>query len=339
MYEIRPEAPAGMTFNPLKGSLSGTPLTPQRPTTYLITGRNSVGKSQKVFSLEVLNPNQIALARKSSSAIGTSDGTVKSDQAFVVQPRIKFLYKGNPDFPTGTIVNASVSVGASLIGSTSAVVNSGVAEFSNLGIIGDSGVSYTITYNVTTGYAPISEVVTPYLYQVGDTGPGGGTVFYATSAAFKCGVALNVMCNFLESAPTSGPFAWSESSIQWAASTIFATYYVVTPSSAIGAGCANSLFMRVLDNRGTGLLSIDRYRSQEVYTNRDWCIPSYSEMLQLNLQENFVGNLDKNSFYWTSTWNSGTTEAIAYLPSSAGIGVSMGMPMTESFKIRLVRAF
>ncbi|MGA0782069.1 MAG: hypothetical protein ACO3Q4_11050, partial [Ilumatobacteraceae bacterium] len=42
--------------------------------------------------------------------------------------------------------------------------------------------------------------------EVGDVGPGGGTVFYVhSSGTFACGVNLASMCRYLESAPVTGP--------------------------------------------------------------------------------------------------------------------------------------
>ena len=38
-------------------------------------------------------------------------------------------------------------------------------------------------------------------YACGDTGPGGGVVFYASATAFACGADLASACNFLEVAP------------------------------------------------------------------------------------------------------------------------------------------
>jgi hypothetical protein len=39
--------------------------------------------------------------------------------------------------------------------------------------------------------------------EIGDTGPGGGTIFYETSTAFACGPTLSETCNYLEAAPSN----------------------------------------------------------------------------------------------------------------------------------------
>jgi len=45
---------------------------------------------------------------------------------------------------------------------------------------------------------------------VGDTGPGGGIVFYVDSAGFTCGPTLGATCYNLEMAPTAGAAAWTD---------------------------------------------------------------------------------------------------------------------------------
>ena len=60
------------------------------------------------------------------------------------------------------------------------------------------------------GYAPVSSVTAEpnnaqcdegLAYSCGDTGPGGGVVFYASSTAFGCGPGAASSCTFLEVAP------------------------------------------------------------------------------------------------------------------------------------------
>ena len=60
------------------------------------------------------------------------------------------------------------------------------------------------------GYAPVSspsaepnnaECDEGLAYSCGDTGPGGGVVFYASSTAFGCGPGAASSCTFLEVAP------------------------------------------------------------------------------------------------------------------------------------------
>ena len=52
-YSISPAAPAGLTFNPSTGILSGTPLETRTTTLYTITGSNSSGSATETFILRV----------------------------------------------------------------------------------------------------------------------------------------------------------------------------------------------------------------------------------------------------------------------------------------------
>ena len=56
---------------------------------------------------------------------------------------------------------------------------------------------------------------------VGDTGPGGGIVFYVRGGGFNCGLILNgaTTCNYLEAAPTSGAAAWTDANYVWSGKT------------------------------------------------------------------------------------------------------------------------
>ncbi|MEY4068716.1 MAG: hypothetical protein RLZZ332_1052, partial [Actinomycetota bacterium] len=61
--------------------------------------------------------------------------------AFSTQPQVSLQDAGNTvvTSDSSTVVTAAVSAGASLVGTTTATVSSGVATFSNLGIIGTVG--------------------------------------------------------------------------------------------------------------------------------------------------------------------------------------------------------
>ena len=51
----------------------------------------------------------------------------------------------------------------------------------------------------------INATVPSVSYSVGDTGPAGGIVFYASDTPFICGVNLTKTCTYLESSPSSNP--------------------------------------------------------------------------------------------------------------------------------------
>jgi hypothetical protein len=106
---------------------------------------------------------------------------------------------------------------------------------------------------------------------VGDTGPGGGIVFYVHSGGgtFSCGVALVSTCRYLEVAPAdiAGTHAWCSNT----SSLLNATY------TAIGAGMENTTTADPMCTTGAIQQAAD-------YTNNgrsDWYLPSKDELNEL----------------------------------------------------------
>jgi hypothetical protein len=329
IFEIYPEAPVGMNFNPNTGAFSGTPVVAQPPTAYVVIGVNSKTKATRIFTLEVVNPLALVVTQASNG--------ITNKVAFKSQPQISLTNKGVSDQANGTVVTATVSQGATLIGSTFATAYAGVAIFSNLGISGTIGTSYTITYSAASGYAPISEVVTPVRYSLGDTGPAGGIVFYSSPTSFACGPILAQQCNYLEVASLTGQFAWADQSAKLLDNSVLMNF-TLQPSSAIGGGCRNTWWIdTVALSRGADSVLTYKGKSYSVEESFDtWCIPSTGEMSELMKQQNLVGGLDRIQPYWTSTWNSRTTTAEVYFPSAS---MHLAMPVTETNLLRPVRAF
>ncbi|MEY3358501.1 MAG: hypothetical protein RIR87_1560, partial [Actinomycetota bacterium] len=103
-------------------------------------------------------PTRVVLVR---SSIGTAAGA-----AFTTQPQVALRdVAGNTVLTdSSTVISASVSSGATLVGTTTATATSGVATFSNLGISGTSGTAYTITYSASYGGSSLTSAtqsVTP----------------------------------------------------------------------------------------------------------------------------------------------------------------------------------
>ncbi|MEY4164391.1 MAG: hypothetical protein RL419_233, partial [Actinomycetota bacterium] len=93
--------------------------------------------------------------------VGTASGA-----AFSTQPQVSLQDVGS-NVVTGdssTVVTATVSSGATLVGTTTATAVNGVATFNNLGISGTSGTPYTITYSASYGGSALTSAtqsVTP----------------------------------------------------------------------------------------------------------------------------------------------------------------------------------
>ena len=105
------------------------------------TGSLAANKAIVVTS----EPTKIVSAR---TPIGTASGA-----AFNTQPQVSLQDLGNNVVTndSSTVVTASVSAGATLVGTQTATAVNGVATFNNLGISGTAGTAYTITYSATYG--------------------------------------------------------------------------------------------------------------------------------------------------------------------------------------------
>jgi len=128
-------------------------------------------------------------------------------------------------------------------------------------------------------------------YQVGDIGPGGGRVFYASTTGFNCGQSYtatgsqyNSKCYYLEAAPTAGASLWTDIGYFWSGNTTTVVNNASAPetatATAIGWGYRNTLAMVSQDAAASKAGTIARaYRGPNNLS--DWYLPSYDELNQM----------------------------------------------------------
>lgn len=336
--------PAGLSFSTITGALTGTPTSVAGATAYTITATNASGSMTRTFTLTVLATAvgpaaQVAITRAS---VGTARRS-----AFTTQPQITIQDSaGNTVTSSAAVVTATVSAGGTLVGTTTATASSGVATFTGLGVDGTIGTTYTITYTavgLTVATATVTLTGTTcdgtFICQVGDTGPGGGIVFYVATTTFtQVGAGdsrCTTLCKYLEAAPTSGTNAWTDATYAWSGNTGSA---IGAPAqgTAIGTGFANTLAIFGQSGGGNtadraGTISI-AYRGPNTLT--DWYLPSDDELNQLYLQAAIVGGFVADA-YWSSTESGAIFANLQFLNSGAtGSGLKLG-----TFHVRPVRAF
>jgi hypothetical protein len=133
---------------------------------------------------------------------------------------------------------------------------------------------------------------------IGDTGPGGGRVFYILEASTKSA------WHYLEVAPDAWNSGKADLSTPWCSNSenfMKVLNTVATPvrsdtSSLIGAGARNSKAM--LSNCETGAANIaSAYNGGGKY---DWYLPSAEELNQLYKIRNALGIFASGN-YWSST--------------------------------------
>jgi type II secretory pathway pseudopilin PulG len=138
---------------------------------------------------------------------------------------------------------------------------------------------------------------------IGNTGPGGGIVFYVQAAGgtFPCGATLTATCKYLEAAPTSGTLAWTDAPYEWSGSTETA---IGAPAqgTVVGTGLKNTEAIVAQSNTAGKAATITRaYRGPNNLS--DWYLPSKNELNQMHINRVVLGNNFAISpdYYWSSS--------------------------------------
>jgi hypothetical protein len=321
--------PAGMSFSTSTGALSGTPTSVAGATAYTVTATNATGSATATFTLTVAAGAALKVAVTRAS-IGTSPGI-----AFTTQPQITIQDSGGNTITSSTaVVTATISTGGTLVGTATATASSGVATFSNLGIRGFGGTAYTITYTAS-GLTTDTQSVTPSALIVGNTGPGGGKIFYlaTTSAGFTCGSSLSETCYYLEAAPTTGTSLWTDATYAWSGN-VAGAIGATAQGTAIGTGYANTLAIVGQSETAARAGTISRaYRGPNSLS--DWFLPSKDELGELYSQRTPVGDFADGNPYWSSSESAANKAWSQAIPS----GALLSRGKSGIAYVRPVRAF
>lgn len=175
--------------------------------------------------------------------------------------------------------------------------------------------AYAVTENNTVAYGnEVSFTTLP----VGQTGPGGGLVFYDKGNNIGG-------WQYLEAAPSDSP------GIGWGCNGIL----IGGTDDAIGSGEANT--NQIVSGCNEASFAAQLCNDLTEGGQTDWFLPSVSELklMHQNLYLNNVGNL-QSGFYWSSSENS-AFNAWIFLPYN-GFADS-GNTKNASFYVRAVRAF
>jgi hypothetical protein len=298
---------------------SGSPATFASATTYTATitltassGYTLTGVSENFFTVagttsdtnsansgvvtavfpatEAAPASKVAITRAS---VGTQRGS-----AFTTQPQVTVQDSGGSTVTSSSaLVTATVSAGGTLVGTDTATAVSGVATFTGLGVNGTIGTTYTITYTVT-GLTVATATITltgtacdgSFTCQVGDTGPGGGIVFYVAPTSFTqvgaSGSMCTTACKYLEAAPSgwaNGGVASDDPTRSWAtnANANQVTLVSGADGTAIGTGYQNSLdIVAQIGNEAESSAAVAA-RGYTGGAKSDWHLPSEDELNQM----------------------------------------------------------
>jgi hypothetical protein len=240
--------------------------------------------------------------------VGTTDNV-----AFSPQPQITIQDASGNTVSSSADVTATISgAGGTLIGSTTATASSGVATFTGLGIDGTNGTTYTITYTVS-GLTVATATVTLAALTcatggtciVGDTGPGGGKVFYVhASGTFACGATLASTCKYLEAAPNTW-LGSSDPTRSWSPVSNQSTAVTGADGTAIGTGYKNSLDIVAQTGNEAASSAAVAAREYGGGSKNDWYLPSKEELHELYSRRATVGGFVANVYLSSSEATAG----------------------------------
>lgn len=173
---------------------------------------------------------------------------------------------------------------------------------------------------------------------LGDTGPGGGKVFYVqASGTFACGPILASTCKYLEAAPATGTSAWVDQNYLWSGNT---TDLIGASASGVSIGTGYSNTLAIIGQSGGGDTSSRAATATRAYRGpnglSDWFLPSQNEVYQLHLNNVLVSLGESFDDFWSST-EAGSTGAM--ITWNHGDGSFYGNGKDTLNAVRPIRAF
>jgi len=189
-----------------------------------------------------------------------------------------------------------------------------------------------VTYEYSLTPVDVKGLTSPGTYNVGDTGPGGGIVFYVSATPFASpGSDCGSNCKYLEAAPVGGevPRTWVTGANQ--TSAVPASGAIAT---GIGSGMANTNAIQAqAGNAAASSAAVYAYEYSHGSKN-DWHLPSKDELIELYNNKAVVGGFAFD-YYWSSSEINAT---VAWL-QSFNYGHQFNLLKTNVNRVRPVRAF
>jgi hypothetical protein len=157
------------------------------------------------------------------------------------------------------------------------------------------------------------------LCNVGDTGPGGGIVFFTTNTPFACGPTLASWCNNLEAAPKTWSGGASDATKYWSLSgnVVSGIGQVASPimnSSQFGLGLKNSIAIALSDTT-TGNAAVAA-RAFSGGGMSDWYLPTMAELRMLCQWAHGDTISVSTACSYTNALNTGVPSAYAFTVGS-----------------------
>ena len=180
---------------------------------------------------------------------------------------------------------------------------------------------------------------------IGDTGPGGGKIFYASDAGFACGISRTATCNYLEVAPDGWFNNGADPTRSWSRieDTRTATTFQGTAAQRqIGYGASNTniIILQGSSDSRTAAAPLAASYSPVVngVTINDWFLGSVNEMTAFWNARNQVST-NVNTWYWTSSSEGALNGTAHGLGGFHQGGQVVGIVKGTQYLVRPIRAF
>ena len=229
--------------------------------------------------------------------------------------------------------------------------------------VSTSNGTFTVTFNTPVALASTvskltlqslnhaaGDCLTENICAIGDTGPGGGVVFYSGAAFSETGATCGANCHYLEMAPTG----WGNnkpSSLSGycggSSGTATADPYIcplsgtlINTSTSFGSGFANTQTLSASADSTSGIYLCTHYAGTDSSAGQ-WFLPSGDELAAL--WNSSLNTKLGNFFYWSSSVSS--TSGIEYgFPNSGSTFQGYSNPYSGGYAnnphaIRAIRAF
>jgi hypothetical protein len=180
-------------------------------------------------------------------------------------------------------------------------------------------------------------------YQIGETGPGGGKIFYYSEEGFAVQMvnsAQNYIAHYLEVSPADvGTLAWASSAFIPSDFGGTGSWLNIegTTATAIGTGRKNTALILATDADAPAAKACNDYTGGG---QTDWFLPSENELIQLYVNRSAVGIAGGSVAYWSSTQREDYYYGRNGARSCAFLSGNMGNSnKNEKKPVRAVRAF
>ena len=261
------------------------------------------------------------------SGLDTTDQSGPSQGCAGKSFTIKVYNKLGVENATSYVIDVGASDFISTAGAFTNVVDFNSEATSATLSFGSTLIAATDVYRITIE----SSVAT--VYSVGQTGPGGGIVFYvdnSLSGFTETGAPCGSSCHYLEAAPTTGTSLWTDAEYGWSGNPNTA---IGTTSTAIGSGYENTLAMITQDSTADKAGTVAQaYRGPNGLS--DWFLPSQDELNALISEREIFGGFG-GGYYWSSTEGNAQTAWIQFFTNDWRTDSSKD----TAYYVRPIRAF